>query len=308
MLLALLFLAGPVLDWRAQAMRRLASQDVEQATLLLTVLAAGFVAVAVAGRERRHPPWLLTTEGVITALIGLVLPLWALMPFGRTTFAWPPDLLQPLAGALSRPQFVGSAAGLGQAANWYVLVLALAWFVVVVELAVRQRRPIRWPEDSRPSWQKTVAKRRTGLQLARVLVLVGLLLAAGPVMARWREAFQVTDLGSLWWTWLLVVAVVLVFLGVAVVGRRGRQPVWLLVGEGLIAALLSMLAPGWMMPRTPQPATAGTPIDEWAQNLLDTFTTGPTLFTTVLTLTWLLIVAESAVPQARRTRPTAEDQ
>lgn len=137
---------------------------------------------------------------------------------------------------------------------------------------------------------------------------MGLLLAAGPVMARWREAFQVTDLGSLWWTWLLVVAVVLVFLGMAVVGRRGRQPVWLLAGEGIIAALFSVLAPGWMMLRTPQPATAGTPIDEWAQNLLDTFTTGPTPFTTVLTLTWLLIVAESAVRQARRTRPTAENQ
>lgn len=307
-LLALLFLAGPVLHWRAQAMTRATIQDAEQATLLITILAAGFVGVAVAGRGRRHPAWLLTAEGVIAALIGIILPLWALMPFERPTFAWPPDILQPLASALSSPPFVGSAAGLGQAANWFVLVLALTWLVVVVELAVRQHRRIRWPQESQRWWQKMIAKRRTGLQLARVLVLLGLLLAAGPVMARWREAFQVADFASMWWTWVLVVGVVLAFLTVAVGARWGRHPLWLLAGEGVIAALISVLAPGWVMLRSPQPAAAGTPLDEWAQNLVDTFTAGPTPFTTVLTLAWLLIVAESAVRQTRRSRPGAENQ
>lgn len=72
------------------------------------------MAMVLAGRRTRHPTWLLVVEGVVAALLGLLLPLWDLWELtGR--LAWPPAALEPLAEAFSHP--ATGPLGFGQAAN-----------------------------------------------------------------------------------------------------------------------------------------------------------------------------------------------
>lgn len=142
-LLALLLVARPAQDRLLRASNTIDMDATEWPWLVLVAIPLVFMALALAARRTHHPPWLLTGEGVIAALLGLMLPLWGVwIVSGR--FAWPPDALGPLAAAFSNPMSVGGFAfGLGQAAHWFVVLLALAWLVVVIDTAVRQVRLAR---------------------------------------------------------------------------------------------------------------------------------------------------------------------
>lgn len=291
-LLVLLLLAG-----FAQARLRpaLNTVDMEAArwpALMLAGLTVAFMAMVLAGRRTRHPAWLLVVEGVVAALLGLLLPLWDLWSL-TGPLAWPPEALEPLAKALRHP--AAGPLGFGQATNWLVIVLALAWLVLVAETAFRQARH---PGAAHPrphvSAPRGIAVSAT-LQAGRILVLLALLLVAGPMTTRWTEAMRLIEYPALWWAWLALAAIALVFLLVAVLGRGRRTPAWLLAGEGLVAAVIAvtLLLPGFVGGVGP-----GQPVEPVVRLLnlaLDLgLTEGRWFYLRALAIAWLVVVAEAA--------------
>lgn len=115
------------------------ARTLQRAWTVLVAIAVAFLVVAMA-REGRQPRWLLAVEGAIAALIGAVVPVWGML-LGLHPDAVPlPGVVQPLATALSASPFESGMeeTGMSLATNWFVLVLALAWLVIVVHAVVRR--------------------------------------------------------------------------------------------------------------------------------------------------------------------------
>lgn len=308
-LVGLLLLADPVLSQRVEVLSGGPGGGGAWAAVALVGLPVVFVGLAVAGRGGRRPGWGLALEALIAALLGVILPGCAVILAAVEVAGWPPAVVRPLVDALSLPAAVDSLAGLAQAANWYVLVLALAWLVIVVESAGRQRRwdrdgsggqPAREPGGAAEGW-------RRGLRVGRPLALVALLWLADPVRARWEEAFALVEAASMWWTWLLMSAVAVAVVAVAVVGRRRRHPRWLLAGEGVLAAVIGLVLAAPVLP-APMPGRDIAVVDEAMAALLETFGTGTTPYVGVLALVWLVVVVATAVSQTARSHSARADR
>lgn len=317
-LLGLLLPATPVGSRFTRAARSSAWEAAWWPWLVLLAVAIAFVAVAVTSRGRRHPTWLLAVESVIAGFIGLVMPLWSLwVPSGP--FGWPPRVLRPLAERLISPTALepGMVPG-GQAMHWFVLVLALAWLVIVAHTAIRQRRATpsglhaayTAPASAEDGAEQRPAhaprevpspeRGRRSLQLARLLGLLALLVLAHPVLARWNEAVRVLQVETLRWTWAALAVVAIAFVAAALTGRARRHPAWLLAVESIIAVLVALVVflPG---------ALGGfiyafTGFEEMIGPLLErAIMLNPPWrwFGQVLTVAWLVIVAEAAIRQTR---------
>lgn len=175
-------------------------------------------------------------------------------------------------------------------------MLAFAWLVLVAATAFRQaRHPGAAQPRPHESARRGVAEAAT-LQAGRIVVLLALLLIAGPVTTRWTEAMTVNDYPALWWIWLALAAIALVFLIVAVLGRGRRTPAWLLAGEGLIAAVVTvtLLLPGFVG----GPVGPGQPVEPVVRLLnlaLDLeLAEGRWFYLRALAIAWLVVVAEAA--------------
>jgi len=126
----------------------------------------------------------------------------------------------------------------------------------------------------------------------RIIVLVGLLLASGPLQWRYGlERMRINQEGmiSALPLWLALMGIAAVFVVVAIAGREQRTHAALLSLEGVIAAVLSLV-----------------PQLVWAQLVgpglfLDAMggTTGMA-FAPVLTVVWLVIVVRAGLAQRRR--------
>lgn len=264
--------------------------------LALVAIPLAFVAVASAGRRRRHSPWLLAGEGLLAALIGLLLPLWSLWsPFGQFTF---PVVLHPLAAALRHP--FAFDPGIVRGLYWLILVLAFTWLVLVAATALRQRRR----GDAQAADGDGLRALRVSLQLARIPALVALLVVGTSLWARWAEALQVLDLAALRWSWVALAAAGLGFLTVALAGRAHRHPPWLLAGEGLVAAAVALLllVPGGLGAYVFGGGQPGGMLESLAQ-LVEALglTQGRSWFAPVLALAWVVIVADAAGRQLLKT-------
>jgi hypothetical protein len=121
-LVGLLLAAGGPQYELARAFARLDVRAAWPPWLLLVVLAAGFVALALLGRARRHPPGVLVLEGLVAAGIGLIPPFLWIGWFGLAPFV----------------MATGAATG---SMFWHVL--GVAWLVIVVMTAARQVRASR---------------------------------------------------------------------------------------------------------------------------------------------------------------------
>lgn len=125
---------------------------------------------------------------------------------------------------------------------------------------------------------------------ARILVLVGLLVAAGPPQSTIVRAFRELPPQQPWGSWLLLVLIVLAFVVVALAGRR-EDDARILVGlEGVVAAAVGFIPPwqwvAWFgLAAIPRVMTGG-----FAGSLL----------TQVLGVAWLAIVLVTAVRRRRR--------
>jgi hypothetical protein len=121
LLLALLLASGP-LQWEYSLQRMRLNADGISGSLPywlgLVVIAVIFILVASAGRDQRHPGWLLGIEGFLSAVIALVPPL-----------VW--------AQALGTGPFLDAMGGTTGAV--YAQVLAVSWLVAVVRNARSQR-------------------------------------------------------------------------------------------------------------------------------------------------------------------------
>jgi hypothetical protein len=130
---------------------------------------------------------------------------------------------------------------------------------------------------------------------ARILVLVGLLLAAEPPQRAILRAFHDLPQQQPWDAWLLLVLIVFGFVVVALAGRR-EDDAGMLVGlEGIVAALVGFLPPwqwvAWFgLGAIPRVLTGG-----FAGSLL----------TQVLGVAWFAIVLMTAVRRWRRPRMSA---
>lgn len=134
--LVLLALLLPVRPMGFRLARAINAADWQAAVwpwLALVAIPVVFVAVASAGRGRRHPPWLLAGEGLLAAAVAVLL----VVPGGLGAYVFgggqPSGTLDSLAGLVE-------ALGLTQGRSWFAPVLALAWVVVVVDAAGRQLR------------------------------------------------------------------------------------------------------------------------------------------------------------------------
>lgn len=140
-LVGLLLLSARVWnEWWTPAFSRLEPGTLQRAWTVLVAIAVAFLVVAMVARGGRQPRWLLAVEGAIAALIGAVVPVWGML-LGVGPDAVPlPGAVQPLATALSASPFASGmeGTGMGLATNWFVLVLALAWLVIVVHAVVRR--------------------------------------------------------------------------------------------------------------------------------------------------------------------------
>jgi hypothetical protein len=121
-LVGLLLAAGTPQHELVRAFARLDVGAAWRPWLVLVVLAAGFVALALVGRRRRHPPGVLALEGLPAAVIGLIPPFLWIGWFGLGPF------------------LVATGAATGSM-FWHVL--GVAWLVIVVMTAVRQVRASR---------------------------------------------------------------------------------------------------------------------------------------------------------------------
>lgn len=125
---------------------------------------------------------------------------------------------------------------------------------------------------------------------ARILVLVGLLVAAEPpqsaILRSFRELPQQPPRGS----WLLLVLIVFAFVVLALVGRREDDATMLVGLEGVVAAVVGLIPPwewvAWFgLSAIPRVMTGG-----FAGSLLSQ----------ALGVAWLAIVLVTAVRRRRR--------
>lgn len=140
-LVGLLLLSARVWnEWWTPAFGRLEPGTLQRAWTVLVAIAVAFLVIAVVARQGRQPRWLLAVEGAIAGLIGVVVPVWGVWLGVGPEAAPLPGVVQPLATALSAPPFAPGVegTGMGLATNWFVLVLALAWLVIVVHALVRR--------------------------------------------------------------------------------------------------------------------------------------------------------------------------
>lgn len=131
-LVVLLVVATSLWTRWAQALQVLDLPALRWHWVALAASGLAFLAVALAGRLRRHSPWLLAGEGLVAVTVAALV----LVPggLGASAFGAEPggtvDSLAPLVEALD----------LTQGRSWFAPVLALAWVVVVAETAVHQLR------------------------------------------------------------------------------------------------------------------------------------------------------------------------
>ena len=124
---------------------------------------------------------------------------------------------------------------------------------------------------------------------ARILVLLGLLVAAAsPQPALWR-ALQQMPQQQPWDAWLVLVLIVFVFVGVALAGRRESDADLLIGLEGILAALIGLLPP-WQW-------VAWFGLGASSRVLTGGFT--GSLLAQVLGITWFVIVLVTAVRRWR---------
>jgi hypothetical protein len=135
------------------------------------------------------------------------------------------------------------------------------------------------------------------LQIARVPVLVGLLLAAGTPQLELVRAFGRIDVSAAWRPWLMLVVLATGFVALALLGRERRHPPGVLVFEGLVAAVIGLIPPFfWILwfGLGPFVMATGAPTGN--------------MFSQVLGVTWLVSVGMTAVRQVRanRAQPAVE--
>jgi len=118
-LIGLLLAVAQVQEPYMAAWSRLEIGESRSLWLLMLVLAAAFVAVSLADRQRPHSWSVLALEGVIAAIVGLIPPVQWIMWFDISTVT---ELV-----AATTPTVI-------------VPVLAIAWLVTVVMTFVRQVR------------------------------------------------------------------------------------------------------------------------------------------------------------------------
>lgn len=155
LLLALLLLSSPVFERHLSALQRVEMDRLQSTWTALVTIAVVFLIAAVIGRQQRQPLWLLVVEALLAGLIGLIgliVPAWGMWLGGMGPDGLAlPGALQLLVEAFGDPRFVaGPLQGMGVALNWFVLVLALAWLVVVAESAIRQIRQTRASRHRQP--------------------------------------------------------------------------------------------------------------------------------------------------------------
>lgn len=311
-LVVLLLLVRPVQARLFPAINTLDAEAARWPTLTLVATPIVFMVVVVVARRTRHPPWLLAVEGVIAALLGLILPLWGGWALsGR--FSWPPEALAGIAEAFSHAMAVGGALGLGQAANWLVVVLGLAWLVLAADTAVRQaRQPHTHGDRAKPMAARRGVAVRSTLPTGRILALLGLLLLSGPAGARWIEAFTTIEYPALRWTWLALAGIALAFLVIAVLGRGPRYSLWLVAGEAVLAGVIAAV---WLLPALAGPFLGREGLEVVArlselatQAGVELNVTETTWFyTPVLAIAWFVVAAETLVRHLRESAPRRDE-
>lgn len=125
---------------------------------------------------------------------------------------------------------------------------------------------------------------------ARILVLVGLLVAAEPPQSTILRYFDQLPRQQPWGSWLLLMLIVFAFVVVALAGRREDDATMLVGLEGVVAAVIGLIPPwqwvAWFgLSAIPRVMTGG-----FAGSLL----------TQVLGVAWLAIVLVTAVRRRRR--------
>ena len=124
---------------------------------------------------------------------------------------------------------------------------------------------------------------------ARILVLLGLLVAAAsPQLALWR-ALQQMPQQQPWDAWLVLMLIVAVFVGVALAGRRDSEADLVIGLEGILAALIGLLPP-WQW-------VAWFGLGASSRVLTGGFT--GSLLPQVLAIAWFVIVLVTAVRRWR---------
>ncbi len=122
LLVVVLLAGGPLLRMYSQQRMRLNPEGMIASLgpwLLLVALAVVFLAVTFAGRDQRHPAWVLAIEYVVAGLFAVVPPMLWYLVFGLGIVA----------------DAMGSTTG-----SAYAQVLAVAWLVVAVRTGRRQRK------------------------------------------------------------------------------------------------------------------------------------------------------------------------
>jgi hypothetical protein len=122
-------------------------------------------------------------------------------------------------------------------------------------------------------------------QLARIPVLLALLASSD---RRARDLVAVTtrlDTAALWPAWIFLVAIMLGFATVMLVGRSAHHPVAILGLEAALAAILGLVPPMYLVLWFGVGRFSGTLLVGLVQPLA---------------LTWLVVVVSTAVRQLRR--------
>lgn len=136
------------------------------------------------------------------------------------------------------------------------------------------------------------------MQILRVLLLAGILLATVPLM-RSVEAFHTASLRELesatgaWVPWVLLTALTWIFAAVLLAGRGDPQPRWILVVQAAVAAVLGLIPPAqWSL---------------WlgasAANRVFGTLVGPVSFIQPLALVWFAVVVRNAIRPATDSHP-----
>lgn len=80
--------------------------------------------------------------------------------------------------------------------------------------------------------------------MIRMPLLVALLVATAWPNAEMHGAMTRLDLDAYWPAWAQMAIIGMVFVALMLLGRRRRQPWWLLILEGAVAGVLAFVPPG----------------------------------------------------------------
>jgi len=139
------------------------------------------------------------------------------------------------------------------------------------------------------------ATRQIALQAVRIPMLLAVLALLGPPLLTFQRALMRAELPTAGRGWVVIAAVVLVFVVVALLGRTARHPPGILAVEAVVAGLLGLIPPtawiSWF-------GISGLP-------LIMGIAAG-SVVVPVLALAWLAIVATTGMRQWRAARERRE--